>query len=135
MGANFRGLVASAGLFAASVPMLAHHSFEAEYDRNKTIQVSGTVTRLDWMNPHARFYVDVTDESGKVTNWNFELGSPNVLKRQGWLRDTLKPGDKVTVDAYLAKDGTKAFANARRVILSDGRSVFAGSSADVTNKQ
>jgi hypothetical protein len=135
MGANFRGLVASAGLFAASVPMLAHHSFEAEYDRNKTIQVSGTVTRLDWMNPHARFYVDVRDESGKVTNWNFELGSPNVLKRQGWLRDTLKPGDKVTVDAYLAKDGTKAFANARRVILSDGRSVFAGSSADVTNKQ
>jgi hypothetical protein len=116
-------------LLVAVAPLLAHHSFEAEYDRNKTVQVTGTVTRLDWMNPHARFYVDVKDESGKITNWNFELGSPNVLKRQGWLRDTLKQGDMVTVDAYLAKDGAKAFANARRVVLANGKSVFAGSSA------
>jgi hypothetical protein len=131
---TLRVLVAGFGPLMAVMPLLAHHSFEAEYDRNKVIQVKGTVTRLNWMNPHARFYVDVTDESGKVTNWNFELGSPNVLKRQGWLRDTLKPGDVVTVEGYLAKDGTKNFANARRVVLADGRSVFAGSSADGGDK-
>ena len=127
MRATFGVLVVVLGLL---VPVFAHHSFEAEYDRNKTVQVTGTVTRLDWMNPHARFYVDVKDENGKVTNWNFELGSPNVLKRQGWKRDSLKAGDQVTVEGYLAKDGTRGFANARRVVMSDGKSVFAGSSAD-----
>ncbi len=81
---------------------------------------------MEWTNPHARFYVDVKDQSGKVVNWNFELGSPNVLKRQGWSRDSLKVGDTVTVEAYLAKDGTN-LANARRVTLADGRKVFAGS--------
>lgn len=129
MKITLRTLIVSIGPLVAVAPLLAHHSFEAEYDRNKTVQVTGTVTRLDWMNPHARFYVDVKDESGKITNWNFELGSPNVLKRQGWARDTLKQGDVVTVDGYLAKDGAKAFANARRVVLANGKSVFAGSSA------
>jgi len=131
---TLRMLAAGLGPLLAVTPLLAHHSFEAEYDRNKVIQVKGTVTSLNWMNPHARFYVDVVDESGKVSNWNFELGSPNVLKRQGWLRDTLKAGDIVTVEGYLAKDGTKNFANARRVVLADGRSVFAGSSADGGDK-
>lgn len=120
----------AAALLALGAPVFAHHSFEAEYDRNKTVQVVGTVTKMDWMNPHARFYVDAKDESGNVTNWNFELGSPNVLRRQGWKRDSLKAGDRVTVDGYLAKDGTRGIANARRVTLPDGRSVFAGSSAD-----
>lgn len=83
MKITLRTLIASLGPLVAVAPPLAHHSFEAEYDRNKTVQVTGTVTRLDWMNHHARFYVDVKDESGKITNWNFELGSPNVLKRQG----------------------------------------------------
>jgi len=105
---------------------LAHHSFEAEYDAKKPVEVKGTVTKLEWMNPHARFYIDVKDESGKVTNWNFELGSPNVLKRQGWSRDSLKVGDMVTVEGYLAKDGSN-LANARRVTLADGRKVFNGS--------
>ncbi len=130
MKTSLRVLAAGIGPLIAVAPILAHHSFEAEYDRNKVVQVTGTVTRLDWMNPHARFYVDVKDDSGKVSNWNFELGSPNVLKRQGWTRETLKTGDVVTVEAYLAKDGTKNFANARRVVLAGGRSVFAGSSAD-----
>jgi hypothetical protein len=112
-----------------ALPALAHHSFEAEYDVKKTMQVTGTVTKMEWMNPHARFYVDVKDESGAVINWNFELGSPNVLRLQGWKRDSLKVGDQVTVDAYLAKDGSK-MANARQVTLSDGRKVFAGSSSD-----
>src|SRR5262245_19354559 len=107
-------------LLLCALPLLAHHSFEAEYDSKRVMQVSGVVTKFEWMNPHARFYVDVKDEKGAITNWNFELGSPNVLRLQGWKRDSLKVGDQVTVDAYLAKDGSK-MANARKVILADGR--------------
>jgi hypothetical protein len=117
------------GLLMLAIPALAHHSFEAEYDSKKVMQVSGVVTKVEWMNPHARFYVDVKDESGNVINWNFELGSPNVLRLQGWKRDSLKVGDQVSVEGYLAKDGSR-MANARRVTLSDGRKVFAGSSGD-----
>jgi len=125
---RFCALVAGLGLLISAVPAVAHHSFEAEYDSKKPVEVKGTVTKMEWMNPHARFYVDVKDENGKVTNWNFELGSPNVLKRQGWARDSLKVGDMVTVEGYLAKDGSN-LANARRVTLADGRKVFNGSAA------
>jgi len=113
----------------AVAPAYAHHSFAAEYDSAKPITLKGAVTKMEWMNPHARFYVDVKDESGKVTNWEFELGSPNGLMRRGWTRNSLKPGDSITVDGYLAKDGSK-LANARQIILSDGRKVFAGSTDD-----
>ena len=119
--------VASLGLLAGAVPVLAHHSFAAEYDANKSISISGTVTKMEWMNPHARFYVDVKDAEGKVTNWNFELGAIPVLLKQGWRKDSLKAGDQVSVDGNLAKDGSKS-ANARKVTLPDGRRVFAGSS-------
>jgi hypothetical protein len=107
----------------------AHHSFTAEYDSAKVMQFAGTVTKIEWTNPHARFYLDVKDDRGVVTNWNFELGSPLFLRKLGWRQDSIKIGDQVTVEGYLAKDGAK-MANARRVTLADGRRVFAGSSAD-----
>jgi hypothetical protein len=120
--------VASMTLFAAAVPLLAHHSFAAEYDSNKPIKITGTVTKVEWMNPHARFYVDVKGADGKVTNWNFELGAIPVLLKMGWRKNSLKPGDEVSVEGLAAKDSSNS-ANARSVKLPDGRRVFAGSSA------
>ena len=127
-------VIARLGILAAVTPLLAHHSFEAEYDFNKQIKITGTVTKMEWMNPHAHFFVDVKDDTGKVTNWNFELGAIPVLLKQGWRKDSLKIGDTVTVEGFLPKDGTKAMGNARRVTLPDGRRVFGGSSADVGNQ-
>jgi hypothetical protein len=121
------GLAAVLGL--AAVPALAHHSFAAEYDAAKPVTLTGTVTKVEWMNPHARFYIDVKDDAGKVTNWEFELGSPNGLMRRGWTRNSLKQGDTVTVDGSLAKDGS-SLANARTIKLADGRKVFAGSATE-----
>ena len=121
--------VLAGGLLMAVTPVLAHHSFAAEYDSNKPTKLTGAVTKVEWMNPHARFYIDVKDEAGKVTNWEFELGSPNGLMRQGWTRNSMKPGDIVNVEGYLAKDGS-TLANARNVKLADGRKLFAGSTTD-----
>jgi len=120
----------AAGLgLLASVPVLAHHSFQAEYDANQPVTLKGVVTKFEWTNPHARFYIDVKDENGKVTNWNLELASPNVLQRQGWTRHALKEGDEITVTGSRAKDGSN-MANARTVTLADGKKVFAGSPSD-----
>ena len=119
-------LVGSLGLFVVAVlPAAAHHAFVAEYDASKSTTLHGVVTKIEWTNPHARFYVDVKDNSGKVTNWNLELASPNALRRLGWTRDALKVGDQVSVLVAPAKDGAK-MANARTVTLSDGRKMVAG---------
>jgi len=127
--------VLAIGLGVASVPALAHHSFAAEYDSNKPITVKGLVSKVAWVNPHAYVWVDVKDENGKVTTWAFESLSPNALGQQGWTRNSLKVGDQVTVDGYLAKDPRpltdgSLHGNARLVTLAGGKTVFAGSSAD-----
>ena len=123
----FTRVAAIAALFP--VASYGHHSFSAEYDRDKPIKVTGTVTKMEWTNPHARIYVDVTDADGKVVNWDFELGPPNGLMRNGWRRDSLKAGLKVVVEGFRSKTST-VVANARSVKLPDGRQVLAGSSFD-----
>ena len=127
MKSKWMGMVA-AGLMVAAVPGLAHHSFSAEYDRAKPVQLKGTVTKVEWMNPHARFYLDVTGEDGKVTNWEFELGSPNGLMRQGWTRNSLKIGDVVQVSGSQAKDGSN-LVNASNVSFENGKRVLGGASS------
>jgi hypothetical protein len=107
------------------MPASAHHAFAAEYDENKLVTVSGTVTAFQWTNPHAWLYVDVRDQDGGVTNWGFEMGSPGGLIHRGWKKSELKEGDQVTVDGYAAKDGRNV-ANARIVTLPDGRKLFGG---------
>jgi hypothetical protein len=120
---------AALGLLVGVAPAVAHHSFAAEYDTSKPVKVTGTVSKVEWMNPHARFYVDVKEADGKVSTWNFELGAIPVLLRQGWRKESLKAGDQVTVEGNRAKDESHTAA-ARVVLLPDGRRVFGGSAAD-----
>ena len=105
----------------------AHHSFGVVFDGNKPVTLTGTVTKLEWTNPHARIYIDVKDEKGNVVNWDFELGPPNGLMRNGWRRDSLKQGHQITVSGFRSRTSDH-IANARTVKLADGRQVFAGSS-------
>ena len=109
--------------------VLAHHSFTTEYDGNKTFNIKGTVSKVEWTNPHARFYVDTTDETGKMVTWNMELASPSALARNGWTSRTLKVGDTVSVSGYAAKVAAYR-GDARSVVTADGRSLFGGASDD-----
>jgi hypothetical protein len=129
MRTKLLGAALGAGLWLAAVPVVAHHSFAAEFDAGKPFKLTGIVTKIEWQNPHTFFYLDITDDrTKKVTNWALEMGSPNGLMRNGWTRNTLKVGDSVTVEGSLARDGTP-YGNARTVVLtSTGKRLFAASS-------
>jgi len=126
MKTKFLILLASA-IFAVSIPASAHHSFSAVFDANMPVEVSGTVTEVEWMNPHAWIYVDVESESGETVNWAFELGSPNGLIRRGWSRKSVQVGDEISVAGYKARDGSNR-GNIKSIVLANGSELTGNSS-------
>jgi hypothetical protein len=130
--------ITAAGLGALLLlqsPATAHHSFAAEFDRSQPVTITGSVTKVEWENPHARFYVDAKDEkTGEIANWDFELASPNGLMRRGWTRNSMKIGDVVTVTGFKAKNAPHV-GNASTVVLATGKKLFAGSSAETETPQ
>lgn len=120
------------GVALSVAPALAHHSFSAEYDSKKPITLKGVVTNFEWANPHVWFYIDVTDDNGKVTNWACEMGPPNGLQRSGWTKNTMKVGDEVTVEGTLAKDGAKQL-NSRSVTMTNTGKKLGAASSEGTN--
>ncbi len=129
MHTKLLAIAVALGTTVATGTALAHHSFAAEFDANAPIDLTGTVTKVDWANPHTYFYIDVTSAKGDVQSWALEMGSPNGLMRRGWTRDSMKIGDVVTVSGWRAKDGATK-GNARSVTLSTGKKLFAGSSQE-----
>jgi uncharacterized protein DUF6152 len=113
-------------LAGTETPLVAHHAFSAEFDATKPITVKGTVTKMEWTNPHVWIFVDVKQPSGAVENWAFEAGTPNVLFRRGFTKEALLPGTAITVNGYLAKDGSKR-ANGRDLLFANGQKMFLGS--------
>lgn len=132
MKASMLGLAAMMGALVAVTPAMAHHSFAAEYDAKKPVTLKGTVTKVDWMNPHVYFYIDVTDDKGSITNWGLEMGPPNGLERSGWTRNTIQIGTEVIVEGTLAKDGSKQ-ANARSVTLAETGQRLGAASSEYNN--
>lgn len=123
-------IAAVAALIAFAAPQaFAHHSFAAEYDGTKPVALKGKVTKFEWVNPHSWVYIDVTDDKGNTANWACETAPPNMLYRQGWRKDSLKEGDEVVIDGFMAKDGTHTL-NARSVQTPDGRRYFTGTTGD-----
>ena len=133
MKKSLLGLTVVACLLAA-VPLVAHHSFSAEFDSTKPVTLKGWVTKIDWTNPHVWIYLNVKDEKGATTNWGFEMGPPHLLQGQGWSRTTLKIGDEITVEGSMAKNGSKRL-NARNVVDAAGKKLGAGSSQNQQGQQ
>ena len=119
-------MIAGLGLLLAAVPVLAHHSFAAEFDAKKPVKLSGTVTKMEWINPHAWIHIDVKNTDGTVTNWMVEAGAPNALLRRGWTKNSLLPGTEIVIEGYQAKDGANR-ANGRDITYKDGKKLFVGS--------
>jgi hypothetical protein len=128
-GSIWRRTLVAAGSFLIATPIVAHHSFMAEFDRRTPVVLEGVVTNIEWMNPHTYFYLDVKDQNGKSVTWALETGSPSALISRGWKRDAMKLGDHIKVYAYRAKDKTN-LAAARSVTLADGRTLFGGQTDD-----
>jgi hypothetical protein len=120
-------LMLTSAVLAVAIPASAHHSFSAVFDANMPVEVSGTVTEVEWMNPHAWIYIDVENDDGEITNWAFELGSPNGLIRRGWTRKTVQVGDTISVSGYKARDGSDR-GNISSIVLADGRELTGASS-------
>src|SRR5262249_6940424 len=122
-------VIAAAGLLLAAVPVWAHHAFAAEFDANKPIKFRGTVTKMEWINPHAWIHIDVKGDDGKITSWMIEAAAPNALLRRGWTKNSLPAGTEILVEGFQAKDGANR-ANGSIITFTDGRKLFVGSSGD-----
>ncbi len=120
------------GACLAAAPAMAHHSFAAEYDSKKPVNLKGIITKVDWTNPHVYFFLDVKDDNGNITNWGFEMGPPGLLQRAGWTRNTMKVGDEVIVEGTMAKDGSNQ-ANARSVTVASTGKKLGAASSEQTN--
>jgi hypothetical protein len=120
-------VILGVGLLLAAVPVVAHHSFAAEFDAKKPVKLAGTVTKMEWINPHAWIHLDVKNADGSVTPWMVEAGAPNALLRRGWTKQSLLAGTEIVVEGYQAKDGANR-ANGRDITFKDGKKLFVGSS-------
>jgi hypothetical protein len=128
MKRGIAALFTTIALLASGLSIAAHHSFAAQYDANKPVTLKGGITRIEWANPHIYFYLDVVDGSGATAQWAIEGGAPSTLYRAGWRKDSAKVGDVVTVNGFLARDGSK-LVNMQRALLADGRNLFVGNSS------
>ena len=125
MKRGIAALVITIAVLASGLSIAAHHSFAAQYDREKPITLKGAITKLEWANPHIYYYIDVAETGGATANWAIEGGAPNTLYRAGWRKDSAKVGDRVTVSGFLARDGSK-LVNMQSAVLADGRNLFVG---------